>query len=189
MRFLPSPYKERYLESPYRHTELIESAPRGSVICIEGEARVGIGDRSGQQAVQAGVSAVVSDGPCRDIDTLRQLHLPMFAPGGPIGIKMESYAETMECVAHNIPIYVGIHSQPGAQIRPGDMVVGDNNGVVVIPHTRLKEVVSVAREIVELEVDMKQMVTNNKPWSEIYKTVHASKYIKGYAKETKKGSK
>ena len=186
MRFLPSRGKYGYQKSPLRHTEIIEDAPIGSVIVSEGAS---VSQRASQTALRSGLEAAVCTTPIRDIDQVQRLKFPVFCPGGPLGAKMETYAETMECVGHNIPVYCGLTScsvlmQPGntgAQVCPGDIVVGDNNGVIIIPQDLLSEVVEAVKEIRRLEGEIDRMVDSGSSWKEIYATVHAQKYsVKPY---------
>lgn len=181
-RFLPSRYKGGYQTSPFRHTEIIENAPSGSVIVFEGAS---ISQRASETALRSGLEAAICDTAIRDIDEVQALKFPVFCPYGPIGAKMESYAATMECVQFNVPVHIGLHGDAyrywlGAQVQPEDIIVGDNNGVIVIPKKLLGNVVDVIKEIHQLEGSMHKMIQNGESWKEIYKGVHAQKYgVKG----------
>lgn len=98
----------------------------GDVIVVNGgadESRALIGELIGGRAKLAGVAAFVIDGAVRDADGLREYRMPVFArsctPAGPY--KDGPYANSVE-------IAVG-----GVVAHPGDIVVGDADGVVVIP--------------------------------------------------------
>jgi 4-hydroxy-4-methyl-2-oxoglutarate aldolase len=98
------------------------------------------------------MEAGVCDTATRDIDEVISLKFPVFCPFGRIGAKTESYLTTMECVQVNEPIHMGLHGGPyhswlGAQVRPGDIIVGDNNGVVVVPLQVLNKISEAIREV------------------------------------------
>lgn len=177
MRFIRTYSTQSARECPYKDVQFIDDAPRGSVIVREGSGMVGVGARCCGTAVRAGVEAIISDGPVRDTDRIIALNFPVFVPGGrgALGVKMQDYATIpMECVGYNMPIWCGIPGRPGALVRPGDMVVGDNDGVVVVPAKFLDVVVKSIKEIVELEEGkngIQAMIDKGKPWEEIYPTI------------------
>jgi len=74
-------------------------------------------------AAQGAVGAVV-DGPVRDVRQLRELGYPVFSAGiSPFDTKGRA-----EVVAHDVPIVCA-----GVSVRSGDLVVGDDDGVVIVP--------------------------------------------------------
>ncbi|KAF6661889.1 MULTISPECIES: RraA family protein [Pantoea] len=69
------------------------------------------------------IAGIVLDGPVRDIDALSVLDFPIFATGSnPAGPFKEGPGEV------NTPIAVG-----GVAVCPGDLIVGDADGVIVVP--------------------------------------------------------
>lgn len=69
------------------------------------------------------LGGIVIDGPIRDIDSLKNFDMPIYATGTtPEGPYTEGPGEV------NVPVTVGDRS-----INPGDIIVGDEDGVVVIP--------------------------------------------------------
>ena len=82
------------------------------------------------------VAGIVIDGPIRDIDELSKVHCPIYAsgttPGGPF---KEGPGEV------NVPISIG-----GVVIQPGDIVLGDEDGVIVIPRKDAAELIDKAEE-------------------------------------------
>jgi RraA family protein len=76
------------------------------------------------------LGGIVLDGPVRDIDTIRTLEIPIYATGTtPAGPYKEGPGEI------NVNITCG-----GVSLNPGDLVIGDDDGVVVVPREDLKEV-------------------------------------------------
>jgi regulator of RNase E activity RraA len=157
-RFLPSRYAAREDETP-RFMEVIRNAPRGSVIAFEGAS---ISQRASELALKVGLEASVCDTATRDIDEVIGLKFPVFCPFGCIGAKTESYLTTMECVQVNAPIHMGLHGGPyhywlGAQVRPRDIIVGDNNGVIVVPREALNKITTALNEVQAAEERMRSV--------------------------------
>ncbi|HET8998565.1 MAG TPA: hypothetical protein VFP86_02845 [bacterium] len=173
VRFLPCFYKAMYQESEYRYTEIVEAAPPGSVVVVEGGDLMPVqGELNGMTAVRSGHAGSVGDGPVRDADALRKLNLPIFHKKSPVGEMMSSYAGALYCASAHIPIQCG-----GALVRPGDLIVGDNHGVVVIPEQFVEKMRDFTKEIAQLEDDMRQKVRSGMAWKEIYRGEHRKKYF------------
>jgi regulator of RNase E activity RraA len=125
------------------HEALDVIAP-GDVLVVNGGAdtnRALIGEMIGIKAKARGLAGFVIDGAARDIDDLAALDMPVFArassPAGPF--KHGPY-RLLE------PIAVG-----GVCVHPGDAVLADRDGVVVVPRLRLPEVLERAQQIEDLE--------------------------------------
>lgn len=102
-----------------------------------------VGELLATQAAKRGVVAMLVDAAVRDVEELRELGLPIWARYVRVrGAEKEipgSIGETVE---------VG-----GAAIRPGDAVVLDADGAVVVERERIDEVLAAARARAEREVD------------------------------------
>ena len=82
-------------------------------------------------AAQArGVAGLVIDGAVRDIDAIRETGFPVFSRGLAIGSCTKERRGTLD-----LPIQFG-----GATVRPGDLILGDADGLVVIEQERLDTV-------------------------------------------------
>jgi len=105
-----------------------------------------VGDLLATQAQAQGVAGILVDGAVRDLDELAELGLPIWtrfvraqgATKGDVG-KLD------------VPVVVG-----GAEIRPGDLVVMDCDGAVVVPADRVDEMLPAARERAERETAVRQ---------------------------------
>jgi 4-hydroxy-4-methyl-2-oxoglutarate aldolase len=173
VRFLPCHYKAMYQESEYRYTEIVEAAPAGSVVVVEGGDLMPVqGELNGMTADRAKHAGSVGDGPVRDGDALRKLALPIFHKKAPVGEMMSSYVGPLYCATAHIPIQCA-----GALVRPADLIVGDNHGVVVIPQQFVEKIKEFTREIATLEADMREKVRSGMPWKEIYRGEHKKKYF------------
>lgn len=119
-------------------------AEPGDVIVIDGKGDLTsalMGEIMCQQCVALGVAAVVIDGAVRDSEAIRELGFPMYAaglnPNGPT-----KYVPGRV----NHPVSVG-----GVVVRPGDLVVGDADGVTVIEREKAASLLPLAEEKVVAE--------------------------------------
>ena len=97
----------------------------------------------------AGAAGIVVDGCIRDKAEIVSHAMPFYCKG----TDTKPYAEELQLAAVNIPIDID-----GCRINPGDMVVGDEDGIVVIPADQLEQVIYQAEEIGEIEVQLAQAV-------------------------------
>jgi 4-hydroxy-4-methyl-2-oxoglutarate aldolase len=115
------------------------------VVDLDGCDDVGFwGSNIGLSAKVKGVEGIVLDGGCRDTYEVRKIQFPVFCRTigrteviGRIEIKPENV---------NVPITVG-----GACVNPGDIVVGDDDGVVIVPKNVATKVLERAEKQLELD--------------------------------------
>lgn len=95
------------------------------VVDMSGDHRHGpVGAVTAAAATAQGAAAVVVDGVATDIVELRQTGLPVFARGTSCLTTKRLYGSGS---AVNVPVQCG-----GVTVRPGDWVLGDDNGVIVL---------------------------------------------------------
>lgn len=88
-----------------------------------------LGDLISTKAKHRGVAGFVVDGLIRDLPSVQELDLPVFARGTtPIGPLHRGPGEI------NFPICIG-----GVVVNPGDLIVGDSTGIVVVPRAIAEE--------------------------------------------------
>ena len=125
------------------HAALALAKP-GDVIVVDGKGDLSsalMGEIMCQQAVALGVAAVVIDGAVRDSEAIRALGLPMFAAG------LNPNGPTKNVPGRlNHPISIG-----GVSVKPGDLVVGDADGVTVIEREKAAAMLPLAAEKVAAE--------------------------------------
>jgi regulator of RNase E activity RraA len=123
----------------------VESVGPGDVLVIDarGDVRAAtLGDILATRIMMRGAAGVVTDGAFRDAPAIRALDLPTYAAGqSPVVSTMVHHP-----VELNVPIGCG-----GVAVLPGDLVVGDGEGVVVAPASIAEEVVHAAFEQEERE--------------------------------------
>ncbi|MGT2460139.1 RraA family protein (plasmid) [Cupriavidus basilensis] len=125
------------------HVALAVAKP-GDVIVVDGKADATcalFGDLMVTQAAAAKLGGFVVDAASRDTDSLAKGDFPIFAAGtNPCG-PTKGLAGKL-----SIPVSVG-----GVAINPGDLIVGDVDGVVVIPRKEIEEVLEAAAKKVAAE--------------------------------------
>jgi len=119
-------------------------AQPGDVLVIDGkgdQSSALMGEIMSQQCVALGIAAVVMDGACRDSEEIRKLGFPMYSvgtnPNGPTKLVSGRL---------NHPISIG-----GVTVYPGDLVVGDADGVTVIERAKAASLLPLAAEKVAAE--------------------------------------
>jgi len=136
--------------------EMIDNAQPGQVgvIVIENGLDVaGLGGLMGTTAKARGMAGVVVDGSVRDVAELRALALPVYARGVIPSSSVGRYAS----VARDIPVTCG-----GVTVRPGDIIVAGEDGVVVVPAERAEAVLKRAQEIDARESKMVPLIKQYK---------------------------
>jgi 4-hydroxy-4-methyl-2-oxoglutarate aldolase len=109
----------------HKATELLEPGD-ALVIDIGGDPRhAPVGEMVALAAQERGGVAIVLDGVCTDILEIRAMGMPVFARGTSV---LTTKLHGLSSGAINAPIACG-----GVVVRPGDVVLGDDNGVLVLP--------------------------------------------------------
>jgi 4-hydroxy-4-methyl-2-oxoglutarate aldolase len=143
---------------PTHALDLIDEAPRGSVIVISimgGESDVAVwGGLMTAGAVANGHVGAVLDGAVRDLVEIRRDYgLPVYARDVSPGTTLGRY----KTVASQVPVQVG-----GVVVHPGDIIVGDVDGVVVVPHAQAEAVLAMAQEIDARELEQARLIIAEK---------------------------
>lgn len=130
-------------EHPQR--KAIETTPAGHVLVVDcrGDARAASGGEIlTTRLMKRGVAGVVSDGGIRDSAPIALLAMPVFCagPSAPLNLAVHHATELQ------VPIGCG-----GVAVYPGDLIVGDADGVVVVPAHLAEEVAKDADEQEQLE--------------------------------------
>jgi len=140
--------------------EAIDVARKNEVIVINNDGATNVapwGELATLSCVKKGISGVVIDGAVRDVDDIRIMKFPLFAKAVvPNAGEPKGFGEI------NAEIQCG-----GQYIRPGDWIVGDESGVVVIPAERAYEIARRALEVRKNEERIREEIRRGSTLSEV----------------------
>ena len=138
----------------------LAEARDGEVLVVDGggmaEAAL-VGRLMALEARRKGVRGFVVDGAVRDVRDLAEVGIPVFARAVTPRIGTAEHL-----VQTQVPTICG-----GAPVQPGDILHGDEDGVVVFPARRLREVLARALEIEAHEAEAARQLKRGRPLSEL----------------------
>ncbi|MBL8168073.1 MAG: RraA family protein [Acidobacteria bacterium] len=143
--------------------EMIDEAKPGEVGVIVMEGTLDIAAMGNLMATAARVremAGMVLDGAIRDVWDIRRMGLTVYARSISPRTAVGHYAT----VARNVPVECA-----GVTVRPGDIIVADEDGVVVVPQERAEEVLKKAQEIDDRERGMFPFIRQYKSLQEAIK--------------------
>jgi 4-hydroxy-4-methyl-2-oxoglutarate aldolase len=119
-------------------TALAEAAP-GEVLVIaaNGGSRAVFGELFATEAQRRGLAGIVADGFCRDLRGLRRIGLPVFARG-----TTPRSGTAVSRAARGATVVCG-----GVEVTPGDIVFGDDDGVLIATAERIAAALDIAELI------------------------------------------
>jgi regulator of RNase E activity RraA len=125
--------------------DYIDDVEEGSVVVLDNGGRLDgtvWGDILTIMAHRKGLAGTVIHGVCRDAARSLELSYPIYSRG----VTMRTGRGRVVADGIQVPVSLG-----DARVEPGDVVVGDADGVVVLPNGRLDELLEVSREIAASE--------------------------------------
>lgn len=125
--------------------DYIDDVTPGDVVVLDNAGRLDAtvwGDILTQVAKRRGVGGTVVNGVCRDSDRALELEYPLFSKAR----WMRTGKDRVKVAGIGVPVTLG-----GVRVRPGDTLIGDGDGIVVVPAEREQEVLRAATEIEEAE--------------------------------------
>ena len=121
--------------------DFIDETKEGDVIVIDNGGREYCtvwGDILTYVAVQKKLAGTIIDGVCRDVDGIRELGYPMFTKG----YYMVTGKDRVELPYHSQPVSIC-----NVRVRPGDLIMADQSGALVIPIEKAEEVLNIAETV------------------------------------------
>ncbi|UTT69697.1 methyltransferase [Arthrobacter sp. DNA4] len=129
----------------------LQLARPGDVIVVAGgadETRALLGELIGERAINLGVAGFALDGAARDAEALGEIGMPVFARAtSPAGPYKDGPFRLGTAVAFG-----------GVPVLPGDVIVGDSDGVVVVPREQAAAVAEAAEAVFADESGRRQAI-------------------------------
>ncbi len=135
---------------------MIDNAKPGEVGVIVIENGLDVAALGGLMATDAktrGLAGMVLDAGVRDVEELREMKLPVYARSVVPSTTVGRFAG----VANQVPVECA-----GVTVRPGDIIVADEDGVVVVPQEQAQAILKRAQEIDERESKMVPLIKKYK---------------------------
>lgn len=122
----------------------IDVCQPGDIVVIDSHGSVNTafwGENMTMSALNRGVVAAVIDGACRDVEEIRKIQFPVICKG---------VVPNVGAIAGYGDVNVAIQCA-GVAVSPGDIVVADGNGVVVVPMSEAAVILQKAQRLLETE--------------------------------------
>jgi regulator of RNase E activity RraA len=146
-------------------TPAIEAAKPGDILVVDNGGRPDVSAWGGLLSLASklkGLSGVVIDGACRDVDESRDVGFPVYARAVvPLTARGRIMQDTI-----NEEIEFG-----NVQVHPGDLVIADGSGVVIIPAARAAEVIAEAEKVAAHEAKMAEGIRSGRSVVEVMETL------------------
>jgi RraA family protein len=121
----------------------LDEAKEDDVLVIEaGDAQVALaGEMFAMEALQRGLGGIIIDGGCRDTQQIQKIPLPVYArfitPMAGTASQIFKTQTEIQC--------------GGVPVRPGDIVFGDDDGIVVMTEKEMKDIIEAAQAVQKTE--------------------------------------
>lgn len=141
------------------HYALLKAKP-GDVLVVDAKGFVEAGpwgDVLTQQALHIGLAGLVINGAVRDASSITEMGFPVFCRG--LSIKSTGKNQPGKI---NIPITIG-----DVLIKPGDIIVGDQDGLVVVQQDEVDEVIKKSHSREQKEVEFREKIINGATTAEL----------------------
>jgi regulator of RNase E activity RraA len=159
------------------HFELVDGTEPGDflIVAVAGtDLLASFGDMLALKAKNMGAAGVAVDGAVRDAAYIERLELPVWCDGvtpipqGHGGYSVASVNEPVTCA--------------GVEVIPGDLVVADGDGVIVLPQADAADLATIAEEIEANEEHAREGVAAGTPLEDLYPSRDYYKNKEGDAK-------
>lgn len=132
--------------------DFLDDLTAGTVVVLDNGGREDCtvwGDIMTQLAHTKGLAGTIIDGPCRDVHLCLSLGYPIYSRS----YSMKTGKDRVQVDQVQGPVSIGL-----ARVRPGDLIVGDADGVVVIPRELEEQVLAIAEEIEAAETKIREAI-------------------------------
>jgi regulator of RNase E activity RraA len=145
------------------HFSIVDGAEAGDFIVVAAagpDKLASWGDVLALKAKAQGVAGVAVDGAVRDAGVIVEIDLPLWSSGvtpipqGYGGYSVQSVNAPVTCA--------------GVEVEPGDYIVGDSDGVVVVPPTEAAAVLELSEELESQEQRAREGIAEGRPLVDLY---------------------
>ena len=167
LRFAPVRGADRPTQTIYA---FIRSLEPGDVMVIGADVTCDnvMGDNIARAAQLHGLAGIVTDSRNRDAADIARLAMPVFTRGTatrpPVNVELADFDVPITCA--------------GTQVRPGDIILGDRDGVLVIPASQLDAVLYQAVDVEAVERDLAAAVDSQAPLEAIAAVLKRKKALR-----------
>ena len=148
-------------ESLLRWTEFLGTVPAGHVVACQpqDDDRALMGELSAETLQFRGVRGYIVDGGCRDVSFIKALGFPVCC----CFTTPRDIVAAWTPEAYNVPIQIG-----EVTIHPGDYILGDQDGIVILPGTQAEAIVNRVEVVVQTENLVRKAILEDMPPKEAY---------------------
>jgi 4-hydroxy-4-methyl-2-oxoglutarate aldolase len=132
--------------------DYVDDVALGSVVVIDNGGRLDCtvwGDLLTTRAHQRALAGTLINGVCRDVARSIELKYPLFTRGA----YMRTGKDRVQVEAFSAPVSLG-----SVRVEPGDWVIGDADGVILVAQSRAAEVLKLAQEIEAAEDQIRNAI-------------------------------
>lgn len=136
--------------------DYIDDVEEGSIIVIDNGGRLDCsvwGDIMALAASQKKIEGTLINGACRDFSALQEAGYPVFAKG----LCIATGSNRVKADAYCVPVSIS-----NITIEPGDLIIADDTGAIVVPLNHAKEVLQAAEDINNKENEIVKLLKTGK---------------------------
>jgi 4-hydroxy-4-methyl-2-oxoglutarate aldolase len=145
---------------------LQHGGPGDVLVVAAGRSRRAVaGELFASEAARRGMAGIVIDGLCRDTATLKRMTMPVYARGA-----TPRAADAVVLPEVNVPVLLG-----NVPVRPGDILLGDDDGIVVATEAQLAAIIDRAEAIQATEDALRSAIAEG---ASLFGTLNFDEHVK-----------
>jgi 4-hydroxy-4-methyl-2-oxoglutarate aldolase len=157
--------------------ELFRRVRPGCILMVASggyDEAVVFGENVALAAKVRGCSGIVADGGVRDVDALAALGIPIYCRF----VSPVSSAGRWNYVALDVPIAMPGQTTATVPVAPNDIVVGDSDGVIVVPAHAARTITEDAEVVARLEIGLRERLIRGEDPEAVYASVNRFAHVR-----------